>query len=95
MDKASIIKDAIDYIQELHEQERRIQEEISDLETRKLKKRSSGYEFEQEISVSVSKSKKKRTQHCYVSTGSRVSPIKVLEVRCHFLGIQTEVFFPF
>ena len=70
MDKASIIKDAIDYIQELHDQERRIQAEISDLETRKLKKSSSGYEFEQEISVSVSKSKKKRTQHCYVSTGS-------------------------
>ncbi|CAL5435961.1 unnamed protein product [Camellia sinensis] len=28
MDKASIIKDAIDYIQELHEQERRIQADL-------------------------------------------------------------------
>ncbi|KAI4379673.1 hypothetical protein MLD38_005939 [Melastoma candidum] len=38
MDKASIIKDAIDYIQELQEQERRIQREIADLEsTGKLK----------------------------------------------------------
>ncbi|KAI4376414.1 hypothetical protein MLD38_014179 [Melastoma candidum] len=38
MDKASIIKDAIDYIQELQEQERRIQKEIADLEsTGKLK----------------------------------------------------------
>ncbi|GMP47390.1 hypothetical protein CsSME_00015145 [Camellia sinensis var. sinensis] len=31
MDKASIIKDAIDYIQELHEQEGRIQAEIREL----------------------------------------------------------------
>ncbi|KAK4756166.1 hypothetical protein SAY87_006293 [Trapa incisa] len=36
MDKASIIKDAIDYIQELHEQERRIQAEIVELERGKM-----------------------------------------------------------
>ncbi|GAB4853513.1 hypothetical protein Ancab_017704 [Ancistrocladus abbreviatus] len=40
MDKASIIKDAIDYIQELHEEERRIQAEIFELEYRKSKQRS-------------------------------------------------------
>ncbi|OMO87182.1 hypothetical protein COLO4_20756 [Corchorus olitorius] len=38
MDKASIIKDVIDYIQELHEQESRIQAEMMELETGKLKK---------------------------------------------------------
>lgn len=38
MDKASIIKDAIDYIQELHDQERRIKEEIVELESEKMKK---------------------------------------------------------
>ncbi|KMT03051.1 hypothetical protein BVRB_8g196130 [Beta vulgaris subsp. vulgaris] len=37
MDKASIIKDAINYIKELHEQERRIKADISDLEYRKSK----------------------------------------------------------
>ncbi|GMH17948.1 hypothetical protein Nepgr_019789 [Nepenthes gracilis] len=37
MDKASIIKDAIEYIQELHEEERRIQSEISELELKKSK----------------------------------------------------------
>ena len=94
MDKASIIKDAIDYIQELHEQEKMIQAEISDLETGNSKKSPPGYEFDQESPASVSKSKKKRTQHCYDSAGSRVSPIEVLEVRCHFLAIQTKVFFP-
>ncbi|KAL7190809.1 hypothetical protein ACSBR2_022984 [Camellia fascicularis] len=38
MDKASIIKYAIDYIQELHEQERRIQADLIQLESGKLKK---------------------------------------------------------
>ncbi|KAG1364498.1 putative Ubiquitin-conjugating enzyme E2 22 [Cocos nucifera] len=38
MDKASIIKDAIDYIQELQEQERRMQAEISELESGKEEK---------------------------------------------------------
>ncbi|KAK1420878.1 hypothetical protein QVD17_22810 [Tagetes erecta] len=36
MDKASIIKDAIDYIQLLHDQERSIQAELIELESRKL-----------------------------------------------------------
>ncbi|KAJ0030128.1 hypothetical protein Pint_13995 [Pistacia integerrima] len=50
MDKASIIKDAIDYIQELHDQERRIQEEIVELESGKTKKNLC-YDFEQELPV--------------------------------------------
>ncbi|RVW16195.1 Transcription factor bHLH35 [Vitis vinifera] len=91
MDKASIIKDAIDYIQDLHEQERRIQAEISELESGKSKKSPPGYEFEQEIPVLVSKSKKKRTQHCYDSGGSRVSPIEVLELRVVYMGEKTVV----
>lgn len=33
MDKASTIKDAIEYIQSLHDEERRIQAEISELES--------------------------------------------------------------
>lgn len=33
MDKASIVKDAIDYIQELQEQERRLLEDISHLQS--------------------------------------------------------------
>ncbi|XP_061352690.1 transcription factor bHLH35 isoform X3 [Gastrolobium bilobum] len=38
MDKASIIKDAIDYIQHLHEQEKTIQAEIMELESGVMKK---------------------------------------------------------
>jgi hypothetical protein len=50
MDKASIIKDAIEYIQELHDQERTIQAEILELESGKLKK-NPGYGFEQELPI--------------------------------------------
>lgn len=78
MDKASIIKDAIEYIQELHEQERRIQAEIMELESGKSKK-NSGYGFEQELPILL-RSKKKKTDQFYDSRGPRTSPIEVLEV---------------
>lgn len=79
MDKASIIKDAIDYIQELHEQERRIQAEILELESGKLQKGPGGYDFDQDLPAYL-RSKKKRTDAFYDSGGSRISPIEVLEV---------------
>lgn len=69
MDKASIIKDAIDYIQELQEQERRIEAEIMELENIKNKGAVGvGYHhhkdeyFEQEELPPVLRSKKKRTE---------------------------------
>lgn len=80
MDKASIIKDAIDYIQELHDQERRIQGEIMDLESGKSKKNGmGGSDFEQELPVLL-RSKKKKIEQLYDSGGSRTSSIEVLEV---------------
>ncbi|KAJ4833192.1 hypothetical protein Tsubulata_016063 [Turnera subulata] len=59
MDKASIIKDAIEYIQELHEQERAIQAEIIELESGKSKKNPAGYDFEQELPTLLRPKKKK------------------------------------
>ncbi|XVF19037.1 hypothetical protein REPUB_Repub11eG0076000 [Reevesia pubescens] len=53
MDKASIIKDAIDYIQELHDQESRIQAEIMELESGKVKKIHPGYEYDQDLPFKV------------------------------------------
>ncbi|XP_027356224.1 transcription factor bHLH35-like isoform X2 [Abrus precatorius] len=47
MDKASIIKDAIEYIQHLHEQEKIIQAEIMELESG-MPKKSPSYDFEQD-----------------------------------------------
>ena len=79
MDKASIIKDAIDYIQELHDQEKRIQAEIMDLESGKLKK-NPGYDFDDQELPVLLRSKKKKTDQFYDSGGSRISPIEVLEV---------------
>ena len=78
MDKASTIKDAIDYIQELHDQENRIQAEIMELESGKLKKNPE-YEHEQELPVLL-RSKKTKLDSIFYSGGSRTSPIEVLEV---------------
>lgn len=90
MDKASIIKDAIDYIEELHNQERRIRGEISELESGRSssKKNSNDVEFEQDESFD-SKPKRSRRfemQYGYDSSGSTTrsppssSPVDVLEV---------------
>ncbi|KAL3743982.1 hypothetical protein ACJRO7_013264 [Eucalyptus globulus] len=49
MDKASIVKDAIDYIQDLREQEGKIRAEIAELESVILKK-NPGFKFEGERS---------------------------------------------
>ena len=78
MDKASIIKDAIDYIQELHDQETRIQAEIMELESGKLKK-NPGYEYEQELPVLL-RSKKTKLDNIFDYGGSGSPPIEVLEV---------------
>ncbi|KAG2699507.1 hypothetical protein I3760_07G194700 [Carya illinoinensis] len=89
MDKASIIKDAIEYIQELQEQERRIEAEITELESGNLKQ-NPGYDFEDELPVLL-RSKKKKTDRFYDSGGSRNSPIEVLELRASYMGEKTVV----
>ncbi|CAL5357018.1 unnamed protein product [Camellia sinensis] len=78
MDKASIIKDAIDYIQELHEQERRIQADLIQLESGKLKK-NAVFDLDQEIPT-LSRLKKKGIDHSYDSRRSTTSSIEDLEV---------------
>ncbi|KAL7185119.1 hypothetical protein ACSBR2_027117 [Camellia fascicularis] len=77
MDKASIIKDAIDYIQELHEQERRIQADLIQLEPGKLKK-NAVFDLDQEIPT-LSRLKKKRIDRSYDSRRSTTSSIEDLE----------------
>ncbi|XP_028078122.1 transcription factor bHLH35-like, partial [Camellia sinensis] len=78
MDKASIIKDAIDYIQELHEQERRIQADLIQLESGKLKK-NTVFDLDQEIPT-LSRLKKKGIDHSYDSRRSTTSSIEDLEI---------------
>ncbi|XP_027332902.1 transcription factor bHLH35-like [Abrus precatorius] len=88
MDKASIIKDAIEYIQHLHEQEKRIQAEIMDLESGKLKNPT--HDFHQELPILL-RSKKKRTDNLFDSISSRNSPIEIIELRVKYMGEKTFV----
>lgn len=89
MDKASIIKDAIDYIQELHEQERRIQADLLQLESGKLKK-NAVFDLDQEIPT-LSRLKKKRIDHSYDSRRSTTSSIEDLELSVSYIGEKTVV----
>lgn len=89
MDKASIIKDAIDYIQELHEQERRIQADLIQLESGKLKK-NAVFDLDQEIPT-LSRLKKKRIDHSYDSKRSTTSSIEDLELSVSYIGEKTVV----
>ncbi|XAR63750.1 hypothetical protein NMG60_11023804 [Bertholletia excelsa] len=91
MDKASIIKDAIDYIQELHEQEKRIQAEIVQLESGKTKKKAVFDYYDDDFPAKTMKSKKKRTEHSYDSGGSSASPIEDLELKMSYMGEKTVV----
>ncbi|KAL8149419.1 hypothetical protein AgCh_006433 [Apium graveolens] len=100
MDKASIIKDAISYIQELQEQERRIQGEITQLESMASNKDNSFDEFNQAAvttSSSASKKKKRTDQQLFSNDtgGSRSSPspspVQVIELRVSYVGGKTVV----
>lgn len=83
MDKASIIKDAIDYIQHLHDQERVIQAEITELESRKLE--SGVLEYDQEmVFMSTEKSKKKKIEQSFDASESSTYPVEILEVSAYF-----------
>ncbi|CAI0427833.1 unnamed protein product [Linum tenue] len=97
MDKASIIKDAIDYIQELHDQERRIQAEIAELESSGKKMSpcsgSGSGNFEVELPVLLRSKKKKVNDHLYDSSAGSFrtssSPIELLELRVVYMGERT------
>lgn len=89
MDKASIIKDAISYIQELQEQERRIQGEITQLESMASNKDNSFDEFNHaaaDTMTPLTVPKKKRTDQQQLfstnsgSSRSSPSPVQVTEV---------------
>ncbi|CAK7345698.1 unnamed protein product [Dovyalis caffra] len=79
LDKASTVKDAIEYIQDLQEQERTLQAEIMELESERLKK-DPGYDFEQELPVLL-RSKRTRSDQIYYPMSY---PIEVHEVSYSF-----------
>ncbi|XP_051114101.1 transcription factor bHLH35-like isoform X2 [Andrographis paniculata] len=96
MDKASIIKDAIEYIKSLQEEERRILAEITELESgMSSTSNSTVLDFDYaEAATYCSKPKRARMEHCHDSAGSRLvssSPIEVLELRVSDMGENTIV----
>lgn len=70
MDRASIVKDAIEYIEELQKQDRRIPGEISDLESESSNKNSTHIDLQHE-SFDFAKP---------TTLGYHSSPVDVLEV---------------
>ncbi|XP_043712393.1 transcription factor bHLH35-like [Telopea speciosissima] len=91
MDKASIIKDAIEYIQELQQQEKRIHAEITELESGKLKKNHHSTDSEIQNSAR-SRTKKKRIDQNYGCGGSkRSSSVELLELTVSYVGEKTLV----
>ncbi|KAI3965095.1 hypothetical protein MKX01_014026, partial [Papaver californicum] len=88
MDNASTIKDAIEYIEELHEQEQAIQSEITELESGKLKKSVSDIVLEH---TDLLKTKKKKIDGTYDSSGSQTLSIESPELRIHNVGEKTMV----
>lgn len=85
MDKASIIKDAIDYIQELHDQEMRIKSEISELESG-IFQNPPNFDAKQETLISP-RPKRQRTDNTVV--GTKTFPIEDLELRVSNMGEKT------
>ncbi|XP_023521311.1 transcription factor bHLH35-like [Cucurbita pepo subsp. pepo] len=85
MDKASIIKDAIEYIQELRAEEKRIEAEISDLESGKIKNRATN---EDDDGILREKRTNKNRQ---VPEPPPSFPIEVLDLRVNYMGEKTMV----
>ncbi|KAL3623484.1 hypothetical protein CASFOL_032300 [Castilleja foliolosa] len=83
MDKASTIRDAIEYIKSLHSEEKKIKAEISDLERGIMtsSSNSDNSEFNQE---SCCKRKRTKMVRC-------IDPIEVIELRVSNMGEKTIV----
>nr|GEV77607.1 transcription factor bHLH35-like [Tanacetum cinerariifolium] len=88
MDKASIIKDAIDYIQTLHDQERTIQAELMELESQKLEPETLNFNQEANF-MSMERSKKFRVEQAFNSSGTSWYPIEVQDLNVSYVGDKT------
>ncbi|ONK69544.1 uncharacterized protein A4U43_C05F24090 [Asparagus officinalis] len=92
MDKASIIKDAIDYVQELQEEERRLMTEVTELESAK-KEKSNVSDITQADYLVVGERRKKRiSRTSLLAPGSPGTPwLEVMELSVSEVGERTLV----
>ncbi|CAN8301589.1 unnamed protein product [Cochlearia groenlandica] len=86
MDKASIIKDAISYIQGLQNEETKLEAEITELESTPKSSLSFSKDFDRDLLVPVTSKKMKHLDSC-----SSRSLIEVLELKVTFMGERTVV----
>lgn len=81
MDKASTIRDAIEYIKLLQEEERMIKAEISELEATMSIDDGANFDIDHQQSTTFIHSKSKRQRMDYAEEST---PIEVLEVGLNF-----------
>ncbi|AED96856.1 basic helix-loop-helix (bHLH) DNA-binding superfamily protein [Arabidopsis thaliana] len=86
MDKASIIKDAISYIEGLQYEEKKLEAEIRELESTPKSSLSFSKDFDRDLLVPVTSKKMKQ-----LDSGSSTSLIEVLELKVTFMGERTMV----
>ncbi|KAJ3696500.1 hypothetical protein LUZ61_000205 [Rhynchospora tenuis] len=87
MDKASIIKDAITYIQELQEEEKKLQTEVSELES--MKETDINFKDESDIDhlMTFSPPKKKKTMSASsLTTSTSSTAIELIELKVSEIG---------
>lgn len=87
MDKASIIKDAISYIQRLQNEESKLEAEISELESTPKSSLSFSKDFDRDLLVPVTSKKMKQ-----LDSGSSRSLIEVIEVSFFPLLVKSDKF---
>ena len=89
MDKASIVRDAIGYVQELKEEERRLIAEVAELERAKGEKLNAS-EFTQDDNLALNRRRNKRSRTSLLGHGSPSKPsIEVMEVNALSLSLST------
>ncbi|KAJ0488281.1 putative transcription factor bHLH family [Helianthus annuus] len=87
MDKASIIKDAIDYIQHLNDQEKRIQDEIRELEAQRAE--SGVFDFDQDAVIAPTDWTKKKRVDQSLDSRERAFPLEIIELKVCYVGEKT------
>ncbi|CAN6242248.1 unnamed protein product [Urochloa humidicola] len=88
MDKASIIKDAIEYIEKLQAEERRMVQEVRALESAAPGAGEERYEYDEGVVMQAERAKRMRRTRSVPSAGAggALAPVEVMEMRVSEVG---------